>query len=66
LPARWRKQALVTYPGKRDRTFSEAITAVRCWLWSEWVFEIPEHKAAFAKMPPRLRAALLRALAPAA
>jgi hypothetical protein len=66
VPARWRKQQLVTYAGKHDVTFSDAITAVRRWLWDEWVFATPEHKGAFAKIPPRLRAALLQAVAPAA
>jgi hypothetical protein len=66
LPARWRKQHLLTYAGKREVTFSDAITAVRRWLWDEWVFATPEHKGAFAKIPPRLRTALLEAVAPAA
>jgi hypothetical protein len=66
LPDRWRKQQLVSYAGKRDVTFSDAITAVRRWLWDEWVFATPEHQGAFAKIPPRLRVALLRAVAPAA
>jgi DDE superfamily endonuclease len=66
LPARWRRQQLVTYAGKRDVTFSDAITAVRRWLWGEWVFETPEHKGALAKIPPRLRTAVLQAVAPAA
>lgn len=66
LPARWRKQQLVTYAGKQEVTFSDAITAVRRWLWDQWVFATPEHKGAFAKIPPRLRAALLQAVAPAA
>jgi hypothetical protein len=66
LPARWRQQQVLTYAGKRDVTFSDAITAVRRWLWDEWVFATPEHKGAFAKIPPRLREALLQAVAPAA
>jgi hypothetical protein len=65
-PARWRKQQVVTYARKRDVTFSDAITAVRRWLWDEWVFATPAHKRAFAKIPPRLREALLHAVAPAA
>jgi hypothetical protein len=65
LPARWRKQQLVTYARKRDVTFSDAITAVRRWLWGEWVFATPAHKGTFAKIPPRLREALLQAVAPA-
>ena len=66
LPARWRKHQLLTYAGKHDVTFSDAITAVRRWLWDEWVFATPEHKGAFAKIPPRLRTTLLQAVAPAA
>ncbi len=66
LPARWRQQQLVTYAGKHDVTFSDAITAVRRWLWEKWVFATPAHESAFAKIPPRLRAVLLQAVAPAA
>jgi hypothetical protein len=66
LPARWRKQQLLSYAGKHDVTFSDAITAVRRWLWDEWVFATPEHDGAFAKIPPRLRTTLLQAVAPAA
>lgn len=66
LPARWRTEQVLTYVGKQDVTFSDAITAVRRWLWGEWVFATPQHKGAFAQIPPRLRAALLRAIAPAA
>jgi hypothetical protein len=66
LPARWRQQQVLTYAGKHDVTFSDAITAVRRWLWEEWVFAMPVHKGAFAKIPPCLRAALLQAVAPAA
>lgn len=66
LPARWRQEQLLSYTGKTDVTFSDAITAVRRWLWDGWVFAMPEHKGAFAKIPPRLRTALLKAVAPAA
>jgi DDE superfamily endonuclease len=66
LPARWRNQRLLSYAGKSDVTFSDAITAVRRWLWDEWIFATPEHNGAFAKIPPPLRATLLQAVAPAA
>jgi hypothetical protein len=66
LPTRWRKHRLVTYAGKSDVTFSDAITAVRRRLWDGWVLATPEHNGAFAKIPPRLRTTLLQALAPAA
>jgi hypothetical protein len=38
LPARYTRVRVVDWPGKRDVTFSDAITAVRRWLWVEWVF----------------------------
>ncbi len=65
LPARYR-QRLIDWPGKKDVTFSDAISAVRRWLWVEWVFAIPGHRQAFAKLPRPFRAVLLYALAPAA
>jgi DDE superfamily endonuclease len=65
LPARYARVRVVDWPGKRDVTFSDAITAVRRWLWQEWVFVIPGHRAAFAKLPPSFRALLLYGLAPA-
>jgi hypothetical protein len=66
MPARWRTRQMITYSGKREAAFSDAITAVRRWLWDQWVLATPEHQAAFAKIPPRLRATLLHAVAPAA
>jgi len=66
LPGRWRRQRAVQRVGKEVVTFSDAITAVRRWLWSEWVFATPVHQRAFAKIPPRLRDLLLRGLAPTA
>ena len=66
LPARWRSQRAVRRPGKEGVAFSDAITAVRRWLWAEWIFAIPSHRDAFTKIRPRLRAALLTSLAPPA
>jgi len=66
LPARQTHVAQVTWPGKRDVSFSDAITAVRRWLWVEWVFVTCSQRAAFAKLSRPLRAVLLYALAPAA
>lgn len=39
-PGRFGKRRFLLGPGKEDVTFSEAITAVRRWLWVEWVFAI--------------------------
>ena len=66
MPARYRKGGLIHWVGKTDTTFSDAITAVRRWLWQEWVFAIPGHTAAFAKLGRPLQELLLAGLAPAA
>jgi DDE superfamily endonuclease len=65
LPTRYTRVRLVDWPGKQDVTFSDAITAVRRWLWQEWVFAIPGHREAFRKLARPFRAVLLHALAPA-
>ncbi len=38
LPTSWTRGVGVKWRGKKDLTFSDAITAVRRWLWVEWVF----------------------------
>jgi hypothetical protein len=64
LPGRRSQVSLVRWPGKQAVTFSDAITAVRRWLWLEWVFALPGHRAAFQKLVPGFRRILLNALAP--
>ena len=66
LPGRWSQVRAVDWPGKRDVTFSDAITVVRRWLWLEWVLAPPGHRDAFEKLNPELRQILLNGLAPAA
>jgi hypothetical protein len=66
LPAEAQEQRTVDWPGKRSVTFSDAITAVRRWLWITWVFPRAGHEGAFAKLPEPLRQVLLYGLAPAA
>jgi hypothetical protein len=65
LPAKYAGVQGVDWPGKRDVTFSDAITAVRRWLWQQWVFAIPGHSEAFQKLPRSFRSLLLSGLAPA-
>jgi hypothetical protein len=65
LPARCRRDGVIPWAGKEDVTFSDGITAVRRWLWVEWVFVIPGHNQAFAKLSRPFRQMLLAALAPA-
>lgn len=66
LPRKYARMRAVLWAGKKDVTFSDAITAVRRWLWVEWVFAIPGHNQAFAKLSLPFRSLLLHALAPAA
>lgn len=65
LPARYARVRLVDWPGKQDVAFSDAITAVRRWLWVEWVLAIPGHREAFSKLGGPFRQILLNNLAPA-
>jgi hypothetical protein len=66
LPARRIEGVGVLWPGKTERTFSDAITAVRRWLWAEWIFATPQHHGAFSKLSRPIKTVLLYALAPAA
>lgn len=66
LPARRVNGIGILWPGKTERTFSDAITAVRRRLWCEWTFATPHHHEAFSKLPRPMKAVLLYALAPAA
>jgi hypothetical protein len=66
LPPKLKKDKAVMWQGKKETTFSDAITAVRRWLWTNWVFETSGHHQAFSKLPWRFKHTLLYALAPAA
>jgi hypothetical protein len=66
LPARYRRVRAVDWLHKVDVTFSDAITAVRRYLWVEGVFSISGHRAAFEKLGGPLRQILLQGLAPTA
>lgn len=66
LPRRYARVRAVEWVGKKGVTFSDAMTAVRRWLWQEWVFAIPGYKPAFEKLSRPFRTLLLQALAPSA
>jgi DDE superfamily endonuclease len=66
LPGEDQDQGCVEWEGKQGVTFSDAITAVRRWLWTHWVFPRAGHADAFAKLPQAFQQLLLYALAPAA
>jgi len=61
-----RRVGAITWPGKTGVTFSDALAAVRRWVWSEGVFAQVEGGSAIEKLPGPLRAVLYSALAPAA
>ena len=66
LPARYQRVRGAAWLGKSDVTFSDAITAVRRYLWVEGVFALSGHREAFEKLGGPLRQILLQGLAPAA
>jgi hypothetical protein len=66
LPGEAQTQGAIDWDGKQSVTFSDAITAVRRWLWTNWVFPKVGHDTALAELPEPLRQVLLYALAPAA
>jgi hypothetical protein len=55
----------VVWPGKAGVTFSDALTAVRRWVWSDGVFPRAGADVAVQQLPPEVRELLLSALAPA-
>jgi hypothetical protein len=65
LPAS-RRVGSIEWPGKSGVTFSDALTAVRRWVWSEGVFARVEGGSAVEELPEPLREVLYSALAPAA
>ncbi len=66
LPASHRDRFAITWPGKDHAAFSDAIIAVRRWLWVEWAFVTHGQNETFTKLPRPLRKLLLHALTQAA
>jgi hypothetical protein len=56
----------VSWPGKAGVTFSDALCAVRRWLWDEAVLPQAGDDTALKKFPDPIRELLLTTLAPAA
>jgi hypothetical protein len=61
-----RRVGPIEWPGKSGVTFSDALRAVRRWLWASGVFARVEGGAAIEKLPAPLREVVYSALAPAA
>lgn len=53
----------VAWPGKAGITFSDALTAVRRWLWEEWLFPQASGEPVIQKLPEPLRDIILSGLA---
>ena len=66
LPQVYREKSWVLWTGKESRTFSDAISAVRHWLWERGVFERAGEEGRVQKLPDDIREMLLHALAPIA
>lgn len=63
---RGRRVGAVAWPGKSAVTFSDALAAVRRWIWAEGVFAHVHDGPSIQKLPPPIREILYAALAPAA
>ena len=55
----------VDWPGKAGVTFSDALMAVRRWLWREWVFPQTGAAPLLQKLPQPVQDLLYAGLAPA-
>lgn len=61
-----KRTGAVEWTGKTVTTFSDALAAVRRWLWDEALLPQAGADAALEKLPPRVKELLLTTLAPAA
>jgi hypothetical protein len=61
-----RRIVAISWPGKRAVTFSDALAAVRRWVWLDGVFSRVYGGPTVEKLPAPLREVLYSALAPAA
>jgi hypothetical protein len=60
-----KRAGAIAWAGKGTVTFSDALTAVRRWVWLEGVFPQARADAAIAELPANVRELLLAGLAPA-
>jgi hypothetical protein len=61
-----KRRASIAWHGKEHLTFSDAITAVRRWIWLEWAFENHGDHKPFTKLSTATQQLVLYALAQAA
>lgn len=60
-----KRRGSVSWPGKSGVSFSDALTAVRRWIWAEGIFQQGRADGAIKKLPKPIRELLLTSLAPA-
>ena len=65
LPEAGGKKGEVDWKGKENLTFSDAMRAVRKWLWRSWVFQACGQSEAFENLAPEFQELILNGLAPA-
>lgn len=56
----------VEWPGRAGVTFSDALSAVRRWLWSDWILARADRGRAVQELPAPIREIVFSALATAA
>ncbi|MBI2923333.1 MAG: hypothetical protein HYY18_19935, partial [Planctomycetes bacterium] len=56
----------IEWVGKETITFSDAMRAVRRWIWQDWILNTPAKGASFKNLPRNIRETLLSAMAAAA
>lgn len=61
-----KRSGSVSWPGKSTVTFSDAVAAVRRWLWAEAIFSQAGDATAIEKLPAPIQELILTTLAPAA
>jgi hypothetical protein len=61
-----KRTGAIKWPGKATVTFSDALCAVRRWLWTETLLPQAGDDTGLDKLPTRVRELLLTTLAPAA
>jgi hypothetical protein len=66
IPARWKNQTGIEWAGKTDRTFSDLLTAVRRWIWFDWVFVTLDKNHELQQLRGELKDTLMYCVAQAA
>lgn len=66
LPQEKQRAGSIEWVGKETITFSDAMRAVRRWIWQDWILNTPTKGASFKNLPRNIRETVLSAMAAAA